>query len=135
MTAVSIIANYPLTTLGTVLAIIVYFALGVVVGRARATYGVAAPAMSGHIEFEKRSRVQINTLEQIVMFLPLLWLATGALGDRGAAALALVWALGRILYARGYYADPAKRSFGYLLTLLPTAVALVAAVIGAVGAL
>lgn len=135
MTAITIVAQYPLTALATVLAIIVYFALGVVVGRARGTYGVAAPATTGHIEFEKRSRVQLNTLEQIVMLLPLLWLAVGVLGDTWAALAGLVWSLGRIIYARAYYADPAKRSLGFMLTLLPSLVLLVAIVIGAVGAL
>jgi uncharacterized MAPEG superfamily protein len=134
MTAISTVAQYPLTALATVLAIIVYFALGVVVGRARGTYGVDAPATTGHIEFEKRNRVQLNTLEQIVMLLPLLWLAVGVLGDTWAALAGLVWSLGRIIYARAYYADPAKRSLGFTLTLLPTLVLLVATVIGAVGA-
>ena len=123
---------YPLTTLATVLAVIVYFALGIVVGKARATYGVAAPAMTGHVEFEKRSRVQINTLEQIVMFLPMLWLAVAVLGDLWTALAGLVWSVGRIIYARAYYADPAKRSLGFTLTLLPTLVLLVATVWGAV---
>ena len=122
---------YPLTTLATVLAVIVYFALGMVVGKARATDGVAAPAMTGHVEFEKRSRVQINTLEQIVMFLPMLWLAVAVLGDLWTALAGLVWSVGRIIYARAYYADPAKRSLGFTLTLLPTLVLLVATIWGA----
>ncbi|TFU06635.1 MAPEG family protein [Polymorphobacter arshaanensis] len=122
----------PLTTLATVFAILVYFALGMVAGRARSTYGVTAPAMTGHIEFEKRSRVQINTLEQIVIFLPLLWLSLGALGDLWAALVGLVWSAGRIIYARAYYADPAKRSLGFTLTMLPTIVLLVATIWGAV---
>ncbi len=123
---------YPLTTLATALAVIVYFALGAVVGKARATFGVAAPAMIGHVEFEKRSRVQINTLEQIVIFLPLLWLALAVLGDQWTALAGLVWSVGRIIYARAYYTDPAKRSLGFMLTLLPTLVLLVATVMGAV---
>jgi glutathione S-transferase len=123
---------YPLTTLATVLAVIVYFALGVVVGKARATFGVAAPALTGHVEFEKRSRVQVNTLEQIVIFLPMLWLALAVLGDQWTALAGLVWSVGRIIYARAYYADPAKRSLGFTLTLLPTLVLLVATVMGAV---
>ena len=32
--------------------------------------------MTGHPEFERAVRVQMNTIEQFVIFLPLLWLAT-----------------------------------------------------------
>lgn len=132
MNALSAATQYPLTTLATVIAILVYFILGLNVGRARGTYGVPAPAMSGHVEFEKRSRVQINTLEQMVIFLPLLWLALGVLGDQFAALAGLVWSVGRIVYARAYYADPTKRSLGFMLTQLPTLVLLVATILGAV---
>ncbi|MGL4541118.1 MAG: MAPEG family protein [Polymorphobacter sp.] len=132
MNGLSAAIQYPLTSLATILALLVYFGLGAVVGKARGTYGVAAPAMTGHVEFEKRSRVQINTLEQIVIFLPLLWLALAVLGDHWAALAGLIWSVGRIVYARAYYADPTKRSFGFTLTLLPMVVLLVAAVMGAV---
>lgn len=132
MNQLSAATQYPLTTLATVFAILVYFMLGLLVGKARSTYGVPAPAMSGHVEFEKRSRVQINTLEQMMIFMPLLWLALGVLGDHWAALAGLVWSIGRIVYARGYYADPTKRSLGFMLTQLPTIVLLVATVMGAV---
>ena len=66
---------YPITTLALVLALIVYFALSVNVGRARATWNVPAPQASGHPEFDKRYRVQMNTLELMVLFIPALYLA------------------------------------------------------------
>ncbi len=123
---------FPLTTLAIVLALLVFFGLAVVVGQARAKYNVPAPASSGHPEFDKRYRVQMNTLEQLAIFLPAIMLAAPVLGDMITAGLGLVWTLGRIIYARGYYRDPAARSRGFGLTMLPTLVLLGAAIWGAV---
>lgn len=126
---------YPLTTLALVLALIVYFALSVNVGRARATWGVPAPQASGHPEFDKRYRVQMNTLEQLALFVPGVLVGAPVLGDAAAAGLALLWSVGRIIFARAYYADPAKRGPGFGLTLLPSLVLLLAGAWGAISSL
>jgi glutathione S-transferase len=123
---------YPLTILVILVAILVYFGLGAVVGQARAKFGVPAPAMSGHPEFDRRNRVQMNTLEQLAMFLPAIFLAAPVLGDAATAGVGLLWSVGRIVYARAYYADAAKRGPGFGLTLLATLVLIVAAGFGAV---
>jgi glutathione S-transferase len=126
---------YPLTTLAILVALLVYFGLTAVVGQARAKYNCPAPASGGHPEFDKRYRVQMNTLEQLALFLPAVWLAAPVLGDAIAAGLAALWSLGRIVYARSYYADPTTRSAGFMLTLLPTLVLIIAAGYGAVASL
>jgi glutathione S-transferase len=126
---------FPLTTLATVIALIVYFALGIVVARARGTYNVPAPATTGNVEFEKRNRVHVNTLEQLVLFLPVLWLSLGVLGDLTAAGIGFVWSVGRIVYARSYFGDPTKRSLGFMLTVLPTLVLLIATIVSIVRSL
>ena len=118
---------YPLTTLSSCLALFVYIAVFIVAGKARTTYGVAAPSVSGNLEFEKRYRVQMNTLEQLVLFLPALWLALPVFGDRNTAAIGLIWSVGRVLYAVAYVRNPKTRSLGFTLTLLPSLVLLVAA--------
>ena len=123
---------YPLTTLASVAALIVYIATFMIAGRARGTYGVEAPAVTGNVEFEKRLRVQMNTLEQLVLFLPALWLATYPLGDKWAAGLGALWSVGRILYAAAYYRDPKTRSRGFGLTFVPSLVLLISAAVGAV---
>ncbi len=125
-------ALFPLTTLAIILALLVFFWTAANVGRARTTFGVPAPASGGHPEFDKRYRVQMNTLEQLVLFVPAIVLAAPALGDLATGALGLVWSIGRIVYARAYYGDPAKRSLGFGLTMLPTLILIVAAVVGAV---
>jgi uncharacterized MAPEG superfamily protein len=126
---------FPLTTLAILIALLIYFGLGAVVGMARGKFNVPAPQSSGHPEFDKRNRVHMNTLEQLVMFVPAAMLAAPVLGDPTTATLSLLWSVGRLLYARSYYADPAKRSLGFLLTILPTFILIVAAGYGAVRAL
>lgn len=123
--------DYPLTSIVIVIALLVYLALGIVVGQARGKWQVSAPATSGHPEFEKRNRVHVNTLEQLALFLPAIVLAAPVFGDAITAAIGIVWSIGRIIYARTYYADPAKRSAGFGLTMLPTLALLIVALFGA----
>ncbi|KPF73510.1 hypothetical protein IP88_09290 [alpha proteobacterium AAP81b] len=129
------LAAYPLTTIAVVVALFVYFGVSAVAGKARATYNCPAPASSGHPEFDKRYRVQMNTLEQLALFLPGVALAAPVLGDQITGGLALIWSIGRIVYAQAYYGDPAKRSAGFMITLLPTMVLLVAGLWGGVAKL
>lgn len=126
------LAAYPVTSLALSLALLVFFGIALNVGRARATWDVPAPASSGHPEFDKRYRVQMNTLEQLVLLIPASFLAVATLGDLVTGVLALTWSLGRILYARSYYDDPAKRGPGFGLTLLPSLILIFAAITGAV---
>ncbi|HEY1722474.1 MAG TPA: MAPEG family protein [Magnetospirillaceae bacterium] len=117
---------YPLTALATLLAIIVFGVFGAVVTMARGKYGVVAPAISGHPDFERRFRVHVNTMEQLVMLLPVLWLCGIWVGDAWAGLGGLVWCLGRIIYAWGYYRDAGKREIGFYVTSTPFVAMLVA---------
>lgn len=108
----------------TLLALLVYFWMGLRVGGARRKTGISAPAMTGDPILERSVRVQANTLEWLPIFLPSLWLFALYWDDRAAAAAGVVWIVGRILYALGYSADPAKRSTGFLIQTLATAVLL-----------
>jgi len=129
------LATYPITTLALVLALMVYFWITLNVGMARGTYGVPAPQSGGHPEFDKRYRVQMNTVEQLVWFVPALIIGVPVLGDLVAGSLAAVWSFGRIIFALAYYRDPARRSLGFALTLLPTAILLLAGAWGGISAL
>lgn len=120
-----------LTTIVVMLALLEYIAFSFAVGSARGTYGVEAPATSGHPEFDKRYRVQMNTLEQLVVFLPAVFAFAHFVGDVWAAGLGAVWVVGRALYARQYVADPASRGPGMMLTFIPSVVLVLGAVVGA----
>lgn len=107
-----------LTAWATLAVLGVYFWTGVMAGVARAKYGVAAPSMDGPLPFQSAQRVQANTLEQLPLVLAPLWLCGSYLGDTWAAAGGLLWCLGRILYALGYYRDPSKREAGFIIGML-----------------
>ena len=119
-------------TIVTVLAMLIFMVTAIRVGGARAKHGIAAPATTGHEEFERHFRVQMNTLEQLVIFLPSLWLFTVYWNQLVAAALGVVWIVGRIIYMRAYVADPKSRSIGFMMTFLPTMVLMIGALVGAV---
>jgi glutathione S-transferase len=121
------------TALVTVLAVLLYFSTALSVARARGKYGVAVPATTGNPDFERIFRVQMNTLEWMMIFLPLLWLFAYFVSDRGAAALGLVWIVGRILYMIGYAQAAQKRETGFFVQGITCGVLLIGALIGIVG--
>jgi glutathione S-transferase len=104
---------FHLTALVTCLAILFYFFTGIQVSRARAAFGIKAPAMSGNPDFERVFRVQMNTLEWMPIFLPSLWLFAIYISDPVAAALGLVWIAGCVLYLTGYSQAANKRGPGF----------------------
>jgi glutathione S-transferase len=108
-----IAAMYHLTALVTCLALMIYLLTSVRVARARAAFGIKAPAISGNPDFERVFRVQMNTLEWLPIFLPVLWLFAIYISDAIAAALGLIWIAGRILYIIGYSKAAGKRGPGF----------------------
>jgi glutathione S-transferase len=125
---------YPYASLATLAALVVYIATFVEVGRARRQYGVDAPATDGPIEFQIRMRVQTNTLEQIVIALPAIWLCAFWVGDIWAGVGGGVWALGRAAYARGYYKAPKSRALGFVVAFMAAMAMLAAAAIAIIRA-
>jgi uncharacterized membrane protein YecN with MAPEG domain len=119
----------------TVLALAEYLLLGALVARARVRYGVRAPASSGHEIFERHFRVQMNTLEQLIVFLPLLWVFAHYVNPLWAALGGVVFIVGRAVYARSYVRDPKSRSLGFGLTALPSLVFMIGILWNAVRAL
>ena len=109
----------------TVLALMQFVWFGIQVGSQRAKHEVKAPAMSGPPEFERMFRVHYNTMEQLVVFLPALWLYAHMVNPMWAAGLGVVYLVARFIYRAAYLKDPAGRSTGFTLTILPIAVMLV----------
>ena len=102
------------------------------VGKARETYQLKAPATTGNEMFERYFRVQQNTIEQLVLFLPSLFIAAAYWPAQWVAALGAVYLVGRLIYFRAYVTDPRSRSLGFLLSSAPVIVFIVAGVIGVV---
>jgi glutathione S-transferase len=113
--------SQPYTAAVTLIVLLVYFYTVGAVGRARVQYGIKAPAVTGNEHFERAYRVQMNTLEQMALFLPALWLYATYVSDRGAAVGGLVWVVGRVVYALAYTRDPTSRGPGAMITVVASA--------------
>ncbi len=116
-------------------ALIEYTVFVFMTGQARGRLGVPAPATTGNTEFERYLRIQGNTVEQLVVFLPALFLFSAFVSDRVGAAVGLLFILGRALYARAYITNPAKRGPGFGLTLLANLILAWGGLVGAIVAL
>jgi uncharacterized membrane protein YecN with MAPEG domain len=99
----------------TLAALALCFATAAIVGRARGRYGIAAPATTGHEMFERAFRVQMNTLENVVIFVPALWLCALYFGPLTATAFGTLWLVGRVWYAAAYLRAPQTRGGGFVL--------------------
>jgi glutathione S-transferase len=100
----------------TLLALLEYSILGVMVGRARQTYGIVAPATTGNPDFERYNRVHVNTLEALIVFLPAVWIFSLSVHYHIGVLLGLLFVIARIVYARGYISAASKRSTGAMAT-------------------
>jgi len=114
------------------LALLEYIVFAMLVGGARGKYGVKAPAVTGHEMFERYYRVQMNTLELLVVFVPAIWLFADYVDARWAAGLGTIYLVGRVVYFRSYVKDPASRGAGFGLSMLPV-LAMVIGVLFAAG--
>jgi glutathione S-transferase len=125
-----------LTAIVTILAILVVLWTGFRVGGMRSKHKIEAPATTGHPEFDRAYRVQMNTVEQFIVFLPLLWLSNAyfQMFPYITGALGLVWIVGRIIYGLAYVANPSSRGLGFGITFLATIGLFITSMIGIVQA-
>jgi glutathione S-transferase len=122
-----------LTAAVTLLAVLISLAFAIGVARTRSATGIDAPAMGGAPALDRALRIQGNTVEQFVIFVPSLWLAALYFQGWAPPILGLIWCLGRIIYSFIY--GSAKQRFpGFALTLFPTLILIVLAAIGLFGA-
>ena len=122
----------PYVDIVTALAVLQFIVFGFRVGHARGKFGVKAPAVSGNEIFERYFRIQQNTLECLVAFLPGLYLFSRYWNPLWAAGIGVVYLVGRELYAATYVKDPAKREVGYGMSFIPIVVLLAGGLIGAI---
>ena len=118
-----------------VLALLEYMAMGGLVGFARTKYKIAAPAMTGHPEFERTNRVHVNTLENLIIFIPAVWIFGVYVSARWAAVLGLVFVAARAVYAFGYLKAAEKRHIGSGITGIVEIVLVLGSLVGLARAL
>ncbi len=121
-----------LVALLTIAALLEYTWFGIEVARARSRFEITPPATTGHPDFERYFRVQQNTTEQLLVFLPALWLAGWFVSDSMAAILGLGFVVGRALYALGYWQAAEKRGTGFLIGEIASGLLLIVGLVGTV---
>ncbi len=114
----------------TLLTLALLIWVAAIVGHYRGRFGIAAPAVTGHPQFERAYRVQMNTIENTLLFLPALWLAAQWGPGTVIAVCGPLWLVGRVVYALAYLKDPATRSLGFGISTFATIVLMGSSALG-----
>ena len=112
------------------LSILVYYFTLFKAGTARVKYNIQAPSHDGPEEYVRKVRVHHNTLEHLVLFLPGLWLFSFAVDPVWASLIGILWPIGRIGYAFGYYKDANKRGLGLYISMPPIYIFIIGSLVG-----
>lgn len=124
-----------LVALVTLLLMMQYMFFMAMVGKARDAADIKAPAISGDDNFERHSRVHLNTLEQLMITLPTMWVCASYFSATFASAMGLTFLVGRFIYRAAYVADPASRGKGMMIGFIANIALLLTALWGVIGKL
>ena len=102
----------------TLLLIMQFMFFMIMVGKARGASDVKAPAMTGDENFERNVRVHLNTMEQLMITLPAMWICGYYYSSTFAATMGLAFLVSRFIYRAAYIADPGKRGTGIMIGTL-----------------
>ena len=123
-----------LAAIDTLLAVLLTFILGGRAGQMRGRHKVQAPATTGHPDFERAFRTHMNTVENMVLMLPALWVASLTYGGQLPFWIGLVWVVSRVIYAFGYaQSNVQMRAPGAVIGFLSILALVVLGAIGLVG--
>jgi len=121
----------PYVHLVIALALAEFFYFAIEVSKARKRYNIPAPATTGNEVFERYFRVQMNTLELLVVFIPSILIFSTYMNPHVAAAIGAVYVVGRLIYLYTYTRDPRTRGLGFGLSVTPTLILLIGGIVGA----
>lgn len=120
------------TALLILIALAQYVFFSARVGALRGKYGVDAPKTTGDENWERLYRVQMNTLEQLIVFVPAMLIFSSYVSALWVWIPGLLFIVGRQLYAFEYVKNPPSRVAGMGLTLLANAVLLVGSLVAVI---
>lgn len=119
-------------TIVTMIALMQFMYFSIEVGKMRQKHGIKAPSVSGDGEFERANRVHQNTMEQLVVLIPAMWICGHYFNPLWAAGLGAVFVVARFMYRSAYMKDPSNRSLSFTIGFLATAALMLGSVVGAV---
>ena len=111
-------------------ALLVYYFTLLQAGLARVKYGIKAPSHDGPEEYVRKVRVNHNTNEHLLLFLPGLLLFSFAVDPIWSFIIGIVWTIWRIKYALDYYKDAEKRGPGLYFSMPPIYIFVLGSLIG-----
>ena len=114
----------------TLVTLVFYLGLAMHAARLRGRHGIEAPAMGGHPDFDRATRIHANTLEVLVPFLVALWMCAIFWAPLPAAVLGIVWLFGRVIYVFGYWSAPPRRQPGFILAMIALVLLLIGTAYG-----
>jgi len=117
-------------TLIVLLALLQYVWFTGRVGTARGKYNVNAPACDGDENWNRLFRVQQNTMEQLIVFIPATFAFSYYLSELWMMVPGLAFIIGRFLYSAEYLKDPKSRTPGMAMTLVANVVLVLGALFG-----
>ncbi len=119
-------------TLIVLLALLQYVWFTARVGASRGKYNVNAPACDGDESWNRLFRVQQNTMEQLIVFVPATYAFAFYMSELWVLVPGLAFMIGRFLYSAEYLKDPKTRTPGMAITLLANVVLVLGALFGLV---
>ena len=120
-----------LVAIVTSLALLQAFYFAIQVGGARAKHGIDAPATAGNPDFERVYRVHANTLEQLIIFLPAIWMFGYYVSWQIGAGIGMLFIVGRFIYRSAYIGEPKSRTLGFATGAISMIVLVLGGLIGA----
>lgn len=116
------------------IAVLQFLIFAILVGKARYRFGVKAPAVTGNENFERYYRAQMNTLENLIVFIPSILIASTYWAPYLMAFFGFIFLLGRTLYFIAYV-NGKKRTVPFLMGMIPNFIFVILGILGTLRAI